>query len=151
MPSSASLVVIDSISHLFRSSVSDDAAARRIRQHAFTCVRTFCSNVHSWGIKLVVSNHMSSVFVTSEGRRTHMTDRRGAAAYLRPAMREWLDDKTAKDAWQIVLYFADPVLEHRRAKLTGRPESLNEMDYLDEAFWSMPIPFQIDAQGVVKT
>jgi hypothetical protein len=150
MPPNTSLIVMDSISHLFRSAASDDAIARRNRQHAFACVRTFCANVHSWGIKLVVSNQLSSVFVTSQGQRTRMGDARGGTAYMRPTMRQWLDEHTEAEAWRVMLYFGHPLLDDRRVKIVARPTSVNEIKYLDEAYWSSPTCFRINVHGVIE-
>lgn len=147
MPYSTSLILIDSISYFFRAPTSDERQARRERQHAFMCARNFAGRVHASGIKLVVSNQMSSTFVTQHGQRTQMSDHR-ALAFMHPILRDWLDERTAADGWRLLLSGIDLSGQRRAAKILSGPASLLDPD-TDEEYWQILLPYRIDEHGIM--
>lgn len=150
LPEMTSLIVIDSMSHFFRAPITNDKQERLKRQQAMQCARTFALHAHRYGIKLITSTQMSSYFVDAHGDKSNII-KPDNSGFLRPTLRDWLEEEVAGHAWHIQLYGAELGSPRKIARIISRPHSLLNHDLYGEEYWSAQLPYVIDTQdGIMR-
>jgi RecA/RadA recombinase len=150
LPDRTSLIVVDSLSHFYRAPTTNDKQERSKRQHAFMRARSFAARAHYCGIKLIVSTQMSSYFVDMHGEKSNVI-KADNIGFLRPTLRDWIEESIAENAWHVQLYGAELGSSRKVARITSRPSSLRNHDLYGEEYWSTQLPYVIDTQdGIMR-
>ncbi|PWN35216.1 P-loop containing nucleoside triphosphate hydrolase protein [Meira miltonrushii] len=151
LPERTSLIIIDSMSHFFRAPTTNERQERSKRQQAIQCARLFASHVHLSGIKLIISTQMSSYFVDVHGDKSNII-KPDNIGFLRPTLRDWMEEDLARSAWHLQLYGAELGSARKIARIISRPHSLLNHDLYGEEYWSAQLPYVIDTRdGIMRS